>query len=371
MSVNAAWNIWNFRRPVVEALISDGHEVTVLAPKDDAVQRLAAIGCRVRHLEMSVKGLNPATDLDLFLRLRRIFAEIRPDVILSYTIKNNIFGAIAAKRLGIPFLPNVTGLGTAFLSGGLLERVAVRLYKTAFRRLPVIFFQNADDRELFVSRGMVTEDQARLLPGSGIDLDRFAPAPYPEEDAAPVFLMIARLLRDKGILEYVDAARRVKETHPEARFQVLGATGAENRTAVDRDTVRSWEEGGIIEYLGTADDVRPVIATSHCVVLPSYREGAPRTLIEAAAMARPIIATDVPGCRSVVEEGKTGLLCDVKSGESLAWACERMLAMTVAERAEMGQAGRKKMEAEYDQAVVVKAYRDAIRDLISAKGMSA
>ena len=368
MTVNAAWNIWNFRRPVVEALIADGHDVTVLAPKDDAVPRLTALGCRVRHLEMSVKGLNPAADMSLLVRLRRIFAEIRPDVILSYTIKNNIFGAIAAKRLGIPFIPNVTGLGTAFLSSGLLERVAVRLYKTAFRNLPVVFFQNADDRDLFVSRGMVSEDHARLLPGSGIDLDRFAPAPYPEADASPVFLMIARLLRDKGILEYVDGARRVKETHPEARFQVLGATGAENRTAVDRETVRSWEEEGLIEYLGTSDDVRPIIATAHCVVLPSYREGAPRTLIEAASMARPLIATDVPGCRSVVEEGRTGLLCDVRSGESLAWACEKFLSMPHEERAAMGQAGRKKMEAEYDQEIVVEAYRTAISDVTSARG---
>jgi glycosyltransferase involved in cell wall biosynthesis len=188
---------------------------------------------------------------------------------------------------------------------------------------------------------------------------------------ASVFLMIARLLRDKGIFEYVDAARRVKEIHPEVRFQVLGATGAENRTAVDRDTVRSWEEEGTIEYLGTSEDVRPFIAKSHCVVLPSYREGAPRTLIEAAAMARPLIATDVPGCRSVIEKGRTGILCDVKSGESLARACEKLLSMPAGERAAMGRAGRRKMELEYDQAIVVAAYREAITDLTSAKGKAA
>jgi hypothetical protein len=188
MTVNAAWNIWNFRRPLVEALISDGHEVTVLAPKDHTVEGLTALGCRVRDLEMNVKGLNPASDIDLIVRLRRLFAEIRPDVILSYTIKNNIFGAIAAKKVGIPFIPNVTGLGTAFLSGGFLERVAETLYKSAFRRLPVVFFQNVDDRDLFVSRGLIMDKQARLLPGSGIDLVRFSSATYPEGTWRPSFL---------------------------------------------------------------------------------------------------------------------------------------------------------------------------------------
>lgn len=363
MSVNAAWNIWNFRRGLVEALIADGHAVTILAPKDDTASRLEALGCRVCHLEMSVKGLNPVQDLRLAFRFRRLFRQLQPDMILSFTIKNNIFGAFAAKMTGIPFVPNVTGLGTAFLSGGGLERVAVALYRNAFRNLPVVFFQNGDDRDLFLGRRIVTGHQARRLPGSGIDLDRFCAAPYPPEGQAAVFLMIARLLRDKGILEYVAAARLVKATHPDARFRILGATDAQNRTAIDRDTVRGWEREGVIEYLGTADDVRPAIAAAHCVVLPSYREGAPRTLIEAAAMARPLIATDVPGCRDVVDDGRTGFLCAAQSGESLAEACRRFLDLTPMARAAMGQAGRARMTRDYDQALVLQAYRTAIGDL--------
>ena len=363
ITVNAAWNIWNFRRPLVEALLSDGHEVTILAPKDDTVPKLQARGCSIRHLEMNAKGLNPLQDAKLLLRLRQHFRDIKPDVILSFTIKNNIFGAIAAKFAWIPFIPNVTGLGTAFLSGGVLERVAVMLYKTAFRKLPVVFFQNEDDRTLFLERGLVTENQARRLPGSGIDLDRFAAAAFPSEDGAPIFLMIARLLRDKGVLEYVEAARHVKAHHAQARFQLLGATDAENRTAIDRQTVQAWEQEGVIEYLGTVEDVRPMIEAAHCVVLPSYREGAPRTLIEAAAMARPLIATDVPGCRAVVEDKTTGFLCQVRSGESLAAACEAFIALTSEERAALGRAGRAKMEREYGQNIVLEAYRAALRDL--------
>jgi len=363
MSVNAAWNIWNFRRPLVEALLADGHSVTIVAPRDDTATHLETLGCRVRHLEMSVTGLNPLKDVRFMRRLSQVFRQADPDVILSFTIKNNIFGAMAAKSARVPFVPNVTGLGTAFLSGGLLERVAITLYRGAFRNLPVVFFQNEDDRDLFLDRSLVTQEQARVLPGSSIDLQQFAAVPYPGNNAAPVFLMIARLLRDKGVYEYVEAARLVKTLHPEVRFQILGATDAQNRTAIDQETVRAWESEGFIEYLGTTEDVRPLIAAAHCVVLPSYREGAPRTLIEAAAMARPIIATDVPGCRDVLDNGETGFHCEVRSGESLAATCEKFIALRPQERAAMGRAGRAKMEREYDQRIVVEAYRSILMEL--------
>ena len=363
ITVNAAWNIWNFRRPLVDALLADGHEVIILAPKDDAVPKLEALGCAVCHLEMNVKGLNPLQEPKLVFRMNQHFRRLKPNVILSFTIKNNIFGAIAAKTTGIPFIPNVTGLGTAFLSGALLKRVAVVLYKAAFRNLPAVFFQNKDDQNLFLERGIVTESQARCLPGSGIDLNQFLAADYPSGDDAPHFLMIARLLRDKGVLEYVDAARRVKTRHAKVRFQLLGAMDIENRTAIDRKTVKRWTNEGVIEYLGAVEDVRPVIATGQCIVLPSYREGAPRTLIEAAAMARPLIATDVPGCRAVVDNGMTGFLCDVRSGESLAAACEAFLDLSLEKRYLMGRAGRAKMEKEFDQRIVVDAYRRVLSDV--------
>ena len=363
-TVNAAWNIWNFRRPVIAALLAEGHRVTILAPGDEQVGNLERLGCRVRPLAMDQKGLNPLGDFLLMRRMKQAFADERPDVILSYTIKNNIYGALAARSLGIPFIPNVSGLGTAFLSGGGLQFVAEQLYRSAFRRLPAVFFQNQDDRDLFVARRLVRPEQTRLLPGSGIDLERFAAAAYPPADDAPTFLMIGRLLRDKGVHEFVAAAQLVKQRHPGARFQLLGAVDARNRTAIDRATVLEWQRAHGIEYLGTCDDVRPHIARAHCVVLPSYREGAPRTLIEAAAMARPLIASDVPGCRSVVEHGATGFLCDVRSGESLAQACLAFLGLPRDARIAMGKAGRAKMEREFDQAYVVDAYRWAIADAL-------
>ena len=246
MTVNAAWNIWNFRRPLVEALMGDGHRITVLAPPDDAVLELERLGCRVPPLEMSVKGLNPLEDLKLQRRFGQIFREERPDAVLSYTIKNNIFGARAAKPADVDFLPNVTGLGTAFLSGKLLQTVTEQLYRRSFAALPLVFFQNEDDRDLFLDRRLVKEQQARLLPGSGIDLERFAPAAMPAPEEPPTFLMIARLLRDKGVVEFVDAARRIKARHPQARFQLLGAVGSENRSAIGRETLDAWVAEGVV-----------------------------------------------------------------------------------------------------------------------------
>ena len=362
MTVNSAWNIWNFRRPVVSALLKEGHRVTVLAPHDEHVQHLEDMGCDFIPLKINAKGLNPIDELKLLRRFKRIFRDQHPDVILSYTIKNNTFGAMAAKALGIPFLPNVSGLGTGFLSGSVLQFVVEGLYRRAFRNLPIVFFQNTDDRDLFVSRQLVASDQCRVLPGSGIDLQHFSAVDMPQGDA-PVFLLIARLLRDKGVIEYVDAARNIKAKTPAARFQLLGSVDAENRSAIGKDVVDGWVEEGVIEYLGTTTDVRPFIEASHCVVLPSYREGAPRTLIEAAAMARPLIATDVPGCRAVVDKGQSGYLCDVRSATSLAGAMERFLELSAGRKIEMGRAGRRKMEQEFDQALVIDPYFQAIRNV--------
>lgn len=362
VTVNAAWNIWNFRLPLVRALQDQGHRITLLAPADHCTARLEAEGFRCLDLEMRVKGLNPLADMRLERRLKRIFAQEKPDVILSYTIKNNIFGARAAQALGCPFIPNVTGLGTAFLSGGLLQAIAEYLYRRAFRHLPVVFFQNKDDQALFVARGLLKAAQTRLLPGSGIDLERFAQTPMPPPDA-PVFLLIARLLRDKGIVEFVDAARQIRARHPAARFRLLGACDAQNRSAIDAETLAAWEAEGVVDYLGTTEDVRPAITAASAVVLPSYREGAPRTLIEAAAMGRPVIATDVPGCRAVLDRDVSGFLCAPRDADSLAAQMERFLNLSATERAQMGTAGRAKMEREFDQKHVISAYAQAIDKL--------
>ena len=366
ITANAAWNISHFRRPIVEALIQEGHEVVALSPKDSSVAELEAM--RVRHipLRMDSNGINPIKDAGLLRDFRKIFLAEAPKVILSFTIKNNIYGALAVKSLAIPFLSNVSGLGTVFLKAGWLDWIATWLYRSAFRNLNYVIFQNADDREMFVDRKIISGAQGLLVPGSGIDLARFRPAESEaQSESATTFLLIARMLWDKGVIEYVEAARKVKEDFPQARFQLLGACGVENRTAIARSTVDQWVDQGTVEYLGEMPDVRPIINAADCVVLPSYREGAPRVLLEASAMAKPVIATDVPGCRDVVDHGVTGILCKVRSVDSLAEAIRNFLTMPKNKRSVMGQAGRQKMEKEFNQDIVVEIYRNAIRDVVS------
>ena len=366
LTANAAWNIVNFRRPLIEALLEDGHEVTILAPPDETRSTLEKMGCRFLPLAMDQKGLSPWRDGALILRFWKHFRREKPDVVFSYTIKNNLYGALAARVLGIPFIPNVTGLGTAFLSGRLLRFVAETLYRVAFARVPAVFFQNEDDCNLFKSRGLVKSPQIRMVPGSGIDVRRFTPRAQPE-DKDVTFLLIARMLRDKGVVEFVDAARAIKAAHPAVRFELLGPLGYENRSAIDPERVLSWVSEGIVKYHGNVDDVRPYIAAAHCVVLPSYREGTPRTLLEAAAMACPVIASDVPGCRSVVDNGVTGFLCRVRDVESLRNTMIEFLALSQAERAAMGHAGHRKALREFDVAFVVSAYRKVLGDLFGQK----
>jgi glycosyltransferase involved in cell wall biosynthesis len=306
-------------------------------------------------------GLNPLADLKLFAEYRRLLRRLCPAAYLGYTIKPNIYGSLAAASLGIPALPNVSGLGTAFIRGGMLQSIVTRLYRFGFARAPVVFFQNDEDRQLFVDRRIVRPEQARVLPGSGVDLDRFEPVPPP--DGPPVFLLIARLLRDKGVVEFVEAARILRSTMPSARFQLLGPIDEGNRTAITRAELDSWTRAGVVEYLGATDDVRPFIARSTAIVLPSYREGLPRSLLEAAAMARPLIATDVPGCRDVVEEGANGYLCAPRDPESLAHAVRRFAELSPAERVAMGKASRRRVQERFSEKIVVRAYLDAIAGL--------
>lgn len=362
LSANIVWTVANFRRPIIKMLLAEGHKVSVLAAPDPSLDKIADLNISYVPLQMDAKGLSPASTFGQVGVMRRQFAQLKPDIVLSFTIKNNVFGAFAARRAGIPFVPNITGLGTAFLSGKAMQFLTEQLYRRAFRDLPLVLMQNEDDRALFIKRGLVRPEQVRLLPGSGVDLVHFAPTPYPGNVKAPVFLMIGRLLGDKGVAEFVAAADLVKRRFPHARFQLLGPFGTDNRSGLGAKEVEQWTSRNLIEYLGETSDVRPHISAADCVVLPSYREGSPRSLLEAAAMARPLIATDVPGCRSVVEDERTGYLCRAKDPESLAEAVERLLDLPVAERAEMGERGRQKMKREYDQSIVIDVYRQVVQE---------
>lgn len=359
ISINSSWNILNFRRGLIAGLQREGWRVVALSPHDPHSARFAAAGVEHVPIEIDSAGLSPLADLRLLARYRRLLKRIRPDVFLGYTAKPNVYGSLAAASLGIPTINNISGLGTAFIEGGLLSRVMTGLYRIALARSATVFFQNAEDRDLFVHQRLVRAPQAQLLPGSGIDLVHFKPRP-PNGLSGFTFLLMGRLLWQKGVAEYVEAARTVRRQMPQARFQLLGFLDVDNRSAVGRSEVEAWVSEGVIEYLGDAEDVRPFLEAADCIVLPSYREGLPRALLEGAAMAKPLIATDVPGCRHVVDHGTNGLLCAVADPAALAEAMLQMIKMTADQRAAMGQAGRSRIERDFAEEVVVRAYLDAI-----------
>ena len=359
IAANSSWNIVNFRGGLVRALKRAGYEPVVVAPVEAAAEeRMAALRVERRSVVMQRSGLNPLADLQLLLEYRQILRNARASAFLGFTIKPNIYGCLAARWAGVPAIANISGLGTVFIKEGPLLAFVTRLYRAALSGAAVVFFQNPDDLDLFVERRMVRRDQARLLPGSGVDLERFVPAPPPA--GPPVFLLIGRMLGDKGVREFAEAARLLRVELPDARFQLLGPIDEGNRTAISPAELDAWVRAGTVEYLGTAEDVRPFIEAATAVVLPSYREGLPRSLLEAAAMARPLIAADVPGCREVVHDGETGLLCEVRDSASLAAAMKRMAELPDSERLAMGDAARRMVEERFSEAAVIHAYLDAL-----------
>lgn len=362
VSANLAWNLVNFREALIRALIDQGFDVVAAAPPDSAMeQRLVAMGCTFAAIPVDAKGLSPLRDLATLAAYARLFRLVRPVAYLGWTIKPNVYGALAAARLGIPAFPNVSGLGTAFIRRNLLTRLVKQLYRTGFRRAPAVFFQNADDRDLFLAEGLVRPGQARLLPGSGVDTVHWTPPSGPRPPRGH-FLMIARVVADKGVREYAEAARLVKARWPQARFRLLGPLDVANRTAIAEAEVRGWEAEGLIEHLPATDDVRPALAEADFIVLPSYREGLSRVLLEAGAMARPAVTTDVPGCRDVVRDGFNGYLCAPRDAASLAAALNRACVTGDSEWAAMGARARAHVEAGFSPAAVTMLYRRALED---------
>ena len=359
--INTSWNIYNFRMSLVKALQAAGYEVLAIAPPDDYSARLEAAGCRFIALPMANKGTRPDQDFGLMRRLTKIYRRERPDAVLHYTIKPNIYGTLAARQAGVPAINNVSGLGTVFIRRNLVSRIALALYRLAFRYPATVFFQNPDDRDLFLEHRLLRSDICRLLPGSGVDTERFRPAPEWRRGHPFTVLMIARVLYEKGIVEYFEAARALKAAYGDAvRCQLLGGLDEQGGIGVPRATFEEWLGEGPVEWLGTSDDVPAVIAGADVVALPSYREGTPRTLLEAAAMGKPLVTTDAPGCREVVVQGHNGFFCPARDGGALAAALRRVIDLPDEELRRMGAASRELAVTRFDQQFVIDQYLDAI-----------
>lgn len=344
------------------------------SPRDRYSDKIEKAGFEYHVIDMNNMGTNPVEDLKLTVAIFNLYRKIQPDLALHYTIKPNIYGTIAAKFAGVPVISTITGLGTVFLDDSFSSKLAQMLYRVALHIPRKVFFQNPHDLDHFVDqRRLVSESIAALLPGSGIDPQRFQPIDNVKEPGRPfVFLLIARMLKDKGVVEFVEAARallernkgRLNQQQGDVEFWLLGSFYSQNPTAIDEKRVDEWTQQNEIKYLGETDDVMRVISKSDCVVLPSYREGLSRVLLEASSMARPIITTDVPGCMDIVDDGVNGFLCKVKDVSSLTEQMERMLHLSEPERVEMGKAGRNKVLGQYAEQFVIDKYLDAIKETI-------
>jgi len=345
-------SLWLFRGPMMQAMVAAGHEVVALAPDGDEVliENLASIGVSYRAVPLGRTGLNPIEDLRTVSAMVSVLKDIRPDVILSYTIKPVIYGSIAAFLARVPHRhAMITGLGSTLMGEGFKMRcVAIAskaLYRLALARNEGVFFQNPDDRAFFEQNRLVPH-ACKVTPinGTGVDLAHYAQAPLPSGPLT--FLLVARLTREKGVLEFVEAARQLKAQYPDLRFQLLGGYDT-NPSAISEAQVEAWSQEGIIEYLGTVRDVRPFLAKAQVMVLPSYGEGTPRSVLEAMAVGRAVVTTLVPGCKETVIDGQTGFLVPARDPAALAGAMLRFQTDPDLAR-RLGEAGRTYAEDKYD-----------------------
>lgn len=365
-----SWTLYNFRRALLHRIVAAGGQVVALGGCGDGFdRRLREEGIDVRHVPVSRAGINPAADLHLLFVLIHMFRKMQPQIVHAFTVKPSVYATIAAAVAGVPVrVVTITGLGHAFTTAPRLVRFVVAfLYRTALSRADVVFFQNREDRDLFVARGLVDVHVTRLTAGSGVDLARFAPQPLPSQGGKrPGFLMISRLLKEKGVREYLAAAERLKAKYPDVEFRLLGGTDSRNPSSLTGAEVDALRRSTSVEWIDEVDDVRPFIRDADVVLLPSYREGLPRSLLEAAAMGRALVATNVPGCRDVVQDQYNGLLVPVANVDSLAQAMERLI-----ERPEdvavFGGRARKRAEEQFDERVVIEQTLAAYAEVLNRK----
>lgn len=362
ITLNTSWNIYNFRFSLIKELLRNGHSVVAVAPHDDYTKKLIQMGCSFEDVTMDSRGANPFKDLGLTFELYNIYKRVKPDIILHYTIKPNIYGTLAATILKIPVINNISGLGTIFLNDTWISKIALKLYRFSFKFPKQVFFQNQEDLQLFLDKELIQKNICEVIPGSGIDLDHFLPEEKKEtvEEKPFEFLMISRLIIDKGIREYVAACAILQERGINATFSLLGSLDEAHSRGISSVELEGWIEDGYINYLGSTDDVRPYIHRANCVVLPSYREGTPRTLLEAAACGKPIVATNVPGCNNIVDDKLNGLLCNVKDEHDLALKMKSMFYLSEDEQNEMGLRGRNIVERRFDHQIIIERYLKAI-----------
>lgn len=345
--------IYNFRYELVETLVNKGYDVYISSPNGDRIKFLTDIGCKFIETDVSRHGTNPVTDFKLFVKYLKIMKSIKPDVVLSYTIKPNVYGGMAAAMRGIPFFPNVTGLGVAVNNKGVARNIILTLYKLSFKKAACVFFQNSENRKFFEDNKLYN-GVYKVIPGSGVNIEKFIPLEYPDKERVD-FVYISRIMKDKGIEEYFECAEYIEAKYKNVKFHICGFC-EDNYEERLKDFVRR----GIVEYHGMVSDVRTILKDCSALIHPSYHEGMSNVLLEASACARPCLCSDIAGCKEIVADNETGFLFKPGDVESLINAVEKFLNLTCAQRKEMGVYARRKVEKEFDRQIVVDAYLSEI-----------
>ena len=346
--------IYNFRKELVQRLVAEGYEVYLSCPQGNRIAELQSMGCKFIETDVDRRSKNPLTDLKLMSHYKKMMKTVCPDIVLSYTIKPNIYGGIVARKYKIPQLANITGLGTSIENGGFSSKIMLALYKFGLRDTKTVFFQNQSNLDFFTQKGIV-HNNSTLLPGSGVNLEEFSYEPYPPYNGKTVLLVIGRMMRNKGTGEILEAARELKAKHNDLIIRFIGFADDDWETIIEKAN-----SDGIIEYLGNQTDVHSFIKDSHATLMASYHEGMSNVLLETAATGRPIIATDIPGCRETFDDGVSGIAFQPKNTDGLIRAVEEFLSLPYERRAEMGRACRAKVEKEFDRNIVVNEYLKAI-----------
>ncbi|MBR3811307.1 MAG: glycosyltransferase family 4 protein [Agathobacter sp.] len=355
--VNRDFVIYNFRLELVQVLLEQGYEVCICSPEGPKLSKLIEMGCEYIPISMQRRGTNPFRDIQLMKDYRKIFEATKPDIILTYTTKVCIYGGIVARKMKIPYLMNVSGLGTALEKKGPLQPLMIFLYRMAAKNAQCVFFQNQENRKFFEKHNMY-KGKSKLIPGSGVNLSKWKVLEYPDDKDGVEFLFVARIMKEKGIEEYVATAEAIKKDYPSAIFHVVGPCDG-----AYEDYLRKHVETGTIIYHGEVQDTQEFLARAHCTIHPSYYpEGMSNVLIESASSGRPVITTNRSGCRETVEHGVTGFMCEIKNCEQLIQNVRLFMEMDNEARKEMGLAGRRKMENEFNRQIVVDAYMKEIEE---------
>lgn len=353
---NSEKGLYNFRRELISNLLKEGNKVYISVPTGEKAKILSDMGCVFKETSVDRRGKNPIKDIKLLLKYRNLIKEINPDVVLTYTIKPNIYGGIVSRYFRIPYIANITGLGTAVEREGILSKLLKATYKIALKNARCVFCQNQSNLD-FMRKQNIARSKLKLLPGSGVNLERFKLKEYPTESITK-FLFIGRILKEKGIEEYIKVAKNIRVRYKEVEFGIIGRCDEEKY----KEQFKELERNDIIKYYGEQNDVKPFIEEASCIIHPTfYPEGMSNVLLEASAVGRPVITTDKPGCREIVENTKTGFLIKEKDTKDLIEKVEEFLKLTKGERKEMGLRAREKVEKEFDRNIVIKKYMDEIK----------